>query len=86
VSGLPKKNPVIKKHYFLSNTPQGVSKDFARVAYMLHDCNMKVCNDMYVIVNALLHMCMEKTARGGVSRDLYSTRRSRVLYDSRDSH
>ena len=89
MSSLPKKNPVIKKHYFLLDTTQGVSKDFIRDVlpqYMLHDCNMKVCNDMYVIVNALLHMCMEKTARGGVSRDLYSTRRSRVLHDSRDSH
>ena len=28
--------------------------------------------------------CTENTARGGVSRDKYSTRRSRVLYLSRD--
>ena len=28
---------------------------------------------------------MENTARGGVSRDKYSTRRSRVLYLSRDT-
>ena len=29
---------------------------------------------------------MENTAQGGMSRDSYSTRRSRVLYDSLDTH
>jgi len=29
---------------------------------------------------------MENTAQGGVLRDLYSTRRSQVLYDSQDTH
>jgi len=41
---------------------------------------------IYVIVKAPPHVCMENTARGGVLRYSYSTRRSRVLYDSRDMH
>jgi len=41
---------------------------------------------LYVIVKALPCVCMENTARGGVSRDSYSKRQSRVLYDSRDTH
>ena len=39
----------------------------------------------YILLKALPQVCMENTARGGVSRDKYSTRRSRVLYLSRDT-
>ena len=39
----------------------------------------------YILLKALPRVCMENTARGGVSRDKYSTRRSRVLYLSRDT-
>jgi len=41
---------------------------------------------LYVIVKALPCVSMENTARGGVLRDSYSTRRNRVLYDSQDTH
>ena len=47
VTGLPKRNPIIKKHYFLTDTSYGPSKEFTRVAYMLCDSNMKVCVDPY---------------------------------------
>ena len=40
---------------------------------------------IYILLKALPRVCMENTARGGVSRDKYSTRRSRVLYLSRDT-
>ena len=36
------------------------------------------------LLKALLRVCMENTARGGVSRNKYSTRQSRVLCLSRD--
>ena len=39
----------------------------------------------YILLKALPQVCMENTARGGVSRDKYSTRQSRVLYLSRDT-
>ena len=39
----------------------------------------------YILLKALPRVCMENTALGGVSRDKYSTRRSRVLYLSRDT-
>ena len=39
----------------------------------------------YVYIKALLHVCMKITARGGMSRDKYSTRQSRVLYLSQDT-
>ena len=39
----------------------------------------------YVLVKAPPRVCMKNKARGGVSRDKYSTRRSRVLYLSRDT-
>ena len=39
----------------------------------------------YILLKALPRVCMENTARGGVLRDKYSTRRSRVLYLSRDT-
>ena len=39
----------------------------------------------YVILKALPRVCTGNTARGGVSRDKYSTRQSRVLYLSRDT-
>ena len=40
---------------------------------------------VYVLVKAPPRVCMKNKARGGVSRDKYSTRRSRVLYLSRDT-
>ena len=73
MSSLPKKNPVIKKHYFLLDTTQGVSKDFIRDVlpqYMLHDCNMKVCNDMYVIVKAPPHVCKERQQEGACRENM----------------
>ena len=39
----------------------------------------------YILLKALPRVCMENTVRGGVSRDNYDTRRSRVLYLSRDT-
>ena len=38
----------------------------------------------YILLTALLRVCMENTARGGMSRDKYSMRRNRVLYLSQD--
>ena len=38
-----------------------------------------------VCIKAPPRVCMKNTAQGGVSRDKYSTRRSRVLYLSRDT-
>ena len=40
---------------------------------------------MYVLVKALPQVCMKNKTRGGMSRDKYSTRRSRVLYLSGDT-
>ena len=40
---------------------------------------------LQVIVKALLRVCMENTARGDVTRDSCSTRRSWLLYDSWDT-
>ena len=40
---------------------------------------------IYVLVKAPPRVCMKNKARGGVSRDKYSTRQSRVLYLSRDT-
>ena len=40
---------------------------------------------IYVLVKAPPRVCMKNKARGGVSRDKYSMRRSRVLYLSRDT-
>ena len=40
---------------------------------------------LYILLKALPRVCMENTARGGMSRDKYSRRRSRVLYLSRDT-
>ena len=34
----------------------------------------------YILLNALLQMCTENTARGGMLRDKYNTRQSRMLY------
>ena len=39
----------------------------------------------YILLKALLRVCMENTARGGVSIDKYSMRRSLMLYLSRDT-
>ena len=39
----------------------------------------------YMCVKALPRVCTGNTARGGVSRGKYSTRRSRVLYLPRDT-
>ena len=38
-----------------------------------------------ILLKALLQVCTENTARGGMLRDKYSTRQSRVLYFSRDT-
>ena len=38
----------------------------------------------YILLKALPQVCMENIAQGGVSRDNYSTRQSRLLYLSRD--
>ena len=47
---------------------------------------LATCNAMqYILLKALPRVCMENTARGGVLRDKYSMRRSRVLYLSRDT-
>ena len=40
---------------------------------------------LYILLKALPRICMENTARGGVSRDKYKMRQSRVLYLSRDT-
>ena len=40
---------------------------------------------LHILLKALPRVCMENIARGGVSRDKYSTRQSRVLYLSRDT-
>ena len=40
---------------------------------------------IYMCVKALPRVCTGNTARGGVSRGKYSTRRSRVLYLPRDT-
>ena len=42
--------------------------------------NVKLVTMPSVLVKAPLQVCMENTARAGMSRDQYSTRRSRVLY------
>ena len=49
------------------------------------DTESNVDRLFYILLKALPRVCMENTARGGVSRDKYSTRRSRVLYLSRDT-
>ena len=41
--------------------------------------------DLPVYIKAPLCICMKNKARGGVLRDKYSTRQSRVLYLSRDT-
>ena len=40
---------------------------------------------LYILLKALPRVCMENTARGGMSRDKYSRRQSRVLYLPRDT-
>ena len=45
----------------------------------------KIETILYILLKALPQVCTENTARGGVSRDKYSTRQSRVLYLSRDT-
>ena len=42
VTGLPKREPIVKKHYFQLDTLQGSSKDFTRSAYTLYGNNTKV--------------------------------------------
>ena len=70
-------------------------KIFSNPSKLYHTCVwLSYCNFvayiMYVhkihlyLLKALPRVCTENTARGGMSRDKYSTRRSRALYLSRD--
>ena len=40
---------------------------------------------LYILLKALPRVCMENTAQGGMARNKYSTRQSRVLYLSQDT-
>ena len=46
---------------------------------------IQITQGTFMLLKALPRVCTENTARGGMSRDKYSTRRSRVLYLSRDT-